>query len=302
MKKSRFFFALLQLVGALIWGLAFAFQSMGMESVGPFTFSAVRFAMAAVVVFAFSFVHDRFGNTGKNPEACSWKNGKLWRAGIIIGILLSLASNLQQVGILKTDSVGKAGFITAMYIVIVPVLGLIRKRKIGLNVWVGIVLAVIGLYFLTMSGNLTLTSGDLYLIACAIVFALQIMAIDSFSGEYDSVKLACIEFLTVTVTSGIVMFALEDVKMSSIMAAMIPLLYAGVLSGGIAYTIQIICQSRIEPYVASILMSAEALFSVLGGFLILGQKLTSRELIGSILMFAAIMIVQIVPDKKKNKE
>ena len=302
MKKSSFWFALLQLFGALIWGLAFAFQSMGMETVGPFTFSAVRFAMAAVVVFAFSFVHDRFGNTGKNPKACSWKSAKLWRAGITIGILLSLASNLQQIGILKTDSVGKAGFITAMYIVIVPVLGLFLKRKPGINVWIGIVLAVCGLYFLTMSGSLTVTSGDIYLIGCAVVFALQILAIDVFAGEYDSVKLACIEFLTVTVTSAVFMFALEDVKMSSILAAGIPLLYAGVLSGGIAYTIQIICQSRIEPSVASILMSAEALFSVLGGFLILHQKLTSREMLGSILMFAAIMIVQIVPGRKRKQK
>ncbi|MBO4909819.1 MAG: DMT family transporter [Lachnospiraceae bacterium] len=302
MKKSSFWFALLQLFGALIWGLAFAFQSMGMETVGPFTFSAVRFAMAAVVVFAFSFVHDRFGNTGKNPKACSWKNAKLWRAGITIGILLSLASNLQQIGILKTDSVGKAGFITAMYIVIVPVLGLFLKRKPGINVWIGIVLAVCGLYFLTMSGSLTVTSGDIYLIGCAVVFALQILAIDVFAGEYDSVKLACIEFLTVTVTSAVFMFALEDVTMSSILAAGIPLLYAGVLSGGIAYTIQIICQSRIEPSVASILMSAEALFSVLGGFLILHQKLTSREMLGSILMFAAIMIVQTVPGRKRKQK
>ncbi len=299
MKKGRLFFVLLQLLGALIWGLAFAFQSLGMESVGPFTFSAVRFAMATVVVFVFSFVHDKFGNSGKEPKACSWKNGRLWRAGIIIGVLLSLASNLQQIGILKTDSVGKAGFITAMYIVIVPIFGLFLKRKIGANVWVGIILAVVGLYFLTMSGSLTLTPGDLYLIACAVVFAIQILAIDTFAGEYDSVKLACIEFLTVTVTSGAVMLALEDVKLSSIMSAMIPLLYAGVLSGGIAYTIQIICQSRIEPSVASILMSAEALFSVLGGFLILHQKLTLREMIGSILMFAAILIVQTVPKKKK---
>lgn len=301
MKNARIFFILLQLLGALIWGLAFAFQSIGMEKVGPFTFSAVRFAMAAVVVFFFTFIHDRFGNKGKDPKACSWKNGKLWRAGIIIGILLSLASNLQQIGILKTDSVGKAGFITAMYIVIVPVLGLFLKRKIGANVWVGIILAVIGLYFLTMSGSLTLTPGDLYLIGCAAVFALQILAIDIFAGEYDSVKLACIEFLTVTVTSGVVMFAVEEVTMASIMAAMIPLLYAGVLSGGIAYTIQIICQSRIEPYVASLIMSAEAMFSVLGGFLILHQKLTSREMIGSILMFAAILIVQIVPGSRKKK-
>ncbi len=299
MKKGRLFFVLLQLLGALIWGLAFAFQSLGMESVGPFTFSAVRFAMATVVVFVFSFVHNKFGNSGKDPKACSWKNGRLWRAGIIIGVLLSLASNLQQIGILKTDSVGKAGFITAMYIVIVPIFGLFLKRKIGANVWVGIILAVVGLYFLTMSGSLTLTPGDLYLIACAVVFAIQILAIDTFAGEYDSVKLACIEFLTVTVTSGAVMLALEDVKLSSIMSAMIPLLYAGVLSGGIAYTIQIICQSRIEPSVASILMSAEALFSVLGGFLILHQKLTLREMIGSILMFAAILIVQTVPKKKK---
>ena len=300
MNNSRIFFIVLQLVGALIWGFAFAFQSIGMEAVGPFTFSAVRFAMASVVVFIFTFVHDRFGNAGKSPEMCSWKSGKLWLAGITIGVLLSLASNLQQIGILKTDSVGKAGFITAMYIVIVPVLGLFLKKKIGVNVWVGIVLAVAGLYFLTMSGSLTISSGDIYLMGCALVFALQILAIDNFSGKYDSVKLAFIEFLTVSVTSSVFMFALEEVTASSIMAAMIPLLYSGVLSGGIAYTIQIICQSRIEPYVDSILMSSEALFSVLGGFLILHQKLSSREMIGSILMFAAIMIVQIVPGKKKK--
>ena len=301
MKKARILFALLQLFGALIWGLAFAFQSIGMDKVGPFTFSAVRFAMATATVFGFSFIHDRFGNSGKDPKACSWKNPKLWKAGIIIGILLSFASNLQQIGILKTDSVGKAGFITAMYIVIVPVLGLFMKRKIGVNVWIGIIIAVAGLYFLTMSGSFKVTSGDLYLIACAAVFAVQILAIDAFSGEYDSVKLACIEFLTVTVTSSAFMFALEDVNLTMIMAAMIPLLYSGVLSGGIAYTIQIICQSRIEPYVASILMSSEALFSVLGGFLILHQRLSSREMIGSLLMFAAIMIVQAVPEKKKKE-
>ncbi len=306
MKRStRIAYALLLLFGALIWGLAFAFQSIGMESTGPFTFTGTRFILAAVVVYIFSVIRDRSGRKGKEedgsvPEGYSWKSPLLWKAGIITGILLTIATNLQQIGIMYTDSVGKAGFITAMYIVIVPVLGIFMKKRIHPVIWVGVVLSVAGLYFLTMKEEIRFSAGDLLILACAFVFAVQILTIDKFSREVDNVKFACIEFITVSVVSCIIMFIAEKPDMKSIMAALIPILYAGILSGGAGYTIQIICQSKLEPSMASILMSCEALFSVLGGFVLLGQKLTSREMIGSGLMFAAIILVQLVPERSEK--
>ena len=307
----RTFYILLQLFGALIWGLGFAFQSIGMENTGPFTFNSVRFMLATVVVFFFSVFTDlgkrrALKRSGKAPDpeelkARSWKNGGLWKTGIVIGILLSLAGNLQQVGILYTDSVGKAGFITAMYIILVPVCGIFMKKKIRPVMWLGVAVSVAGLYFLTIGEALTFSKGDLYLLACAVMFTVQILVIDAGSQVYDNIKLACIEFLTVSVTSGIVMFATEQPDIPSMLAATVPIVYAGVFSGGMGYTIQIICQSKIEPTTASILMSCEALFCVLGGYVILHQRLTEREIIGSVLMFAAIMIVQIFPSKEKSK-
>ncbi|MCR5619328.1 MAG: DMT family transporter [Lachnospiraceae bacterium] len=310
MKTGRTaFFILLQLFGALIWGLAFAFQSIGMENTGPFTFNSVRFMLATAVVFVFSIFTDagrrrrssRTGESGISADGMehSWKSAGLWRTGIVIGILLSLAGNLQQLGILYTDSVGKAGFITAMYIVLVPVCGIFMKKKIRPVVWAGVLISVFGLYFLTMSGSFSFSKGDILLMACAVMFTLQILVIDSGASRYDNVKLACVEFLTVSVTSGIVMLAVESPDMKSVIAAAVPILYTGIFSGGVAYTIQIVCQSRLEPSTASILMSCEALFCVLGGYVILHQRLTFREIIGSILMFAAILLVQAFPAKEK---
>ena len=337
--NKRTFYVLLQLIGALIWGLAFAFQSIGMEETGPFTFTAVRFMLAAAVVFVFSLFYGRRkvkseGNSDKkipgneirgkeNPvkevqgekirgkgirdgqtqqglKDTGWRSAHLWKAGIICGVFLSLASNLQQFGILYTYSVGKAGFITAMYIVLVPIFGLFLKKKAGLPAWIGVAIAVAGLYFLSVSEKMSFEKGDPFLLACAVVFSLQILAVDRYSGELDGVKLACIEFLTVSLTSAVPMLLLEAPSLRSIAAAAVPILYAGALSGGVAYTIQIICQSRLEPYTASILMSCEALFSVLGGFVILHQMLTPREITGCILMFAAIMTVQIFPGSGKD--
>ena len=312
MKTGRHtFYIMLQLFGALIWGLGFAFQSIGMENTGPFTFNSVRFLLATVVVFFFSAFTDAgkkraAKKSGETPDPeyvrnHSWKNAGLWKTGIIIGILLSLAGNLQQVGILYTDSVGKAGFITAMYIILVPVCGIFMKKKIRPVMWLGVLISVAGLYFLTMNESLTFSKGDVFLLACAVMFTVQILVIDSGSQKYDNIKLACIEFLTVSVTSGAVMFLTEEPDIPSILAAAVPIIYAGVFSGGMGYTIQIICQSKLEPTTASILMSCEALFCVLGGYVILHQSLTAREMIGSVLMFAAIMLVQAFPSKEKNR-
>ena len=316
-RNSHAGYGLLMLFGALIWGLAFAFQSIGMESTGPFTFTGTRFFLAAAVVFIFSIITDSRkrktvsgSGEGADPDAgsaesplgYSWKSPLLWKAGIITGILLTIATNLQQIGIIYTDSVGKAGFITALYIVIVPVLGIFLKKKINSLVWLGVILSLAGLYFLTMNGRLTFSYGDILMLSCAFVFALQIMTIDKFSKKVDNIKFACIEFLTVSVISLVIMFIFEKPNIAALMDALIPILYTGVLSGGVAYTLQIVCQSRLDPGVASILMSCEALFSVLGGFVILGQKLTVREMIGSLLMFIAILIVQLVPQEDSAKD
>ena len=307
----RTFFILLQLFGALIWGLGFAFQSIGMENTGPFTFNSVRFMLATVVVFFFSVFTDAgkrraLKKSGKTPDPeylkdHSWRSAGLWKTGILIGVLLSLAGNLQQVGILYTDSVGKAGFITAMYIILVPVCGIFMKKRLRPVIWLGVVISVAGLYFLTINESLSFSKGDVFLMACAVMFTVQILVIDAGSQRYDNIKLACIEFLTVSFTSGVVMFAAEEPDIPSILAATVPIIYAGVFSGGMGYTIQIVCQSKLEPTTASILMSCEALFCVLGGYVILHQSLTQREIIGSVLMFAAIMIVQLFPAKEKNK-
>ena len=295
-KHNRTFFVVLQLIGALIWGLAFAFQSIGMEKTGPFTFTGVRFFLAAAVVFVFSLIRD----AGKENRY-SWKEGELWKAGIICGILLSIATNLQQYGILYTDSVGKAGFITALYIVMLPLCGIFMRKKIRPVIFVGVAVALAGLYFLTISESLRFAAGDIFLILCAFAFTVQILVIEKYSQKVDNVKFACIEFLTVAVSSSAIMFITEEPQISGIIAAAIPILYAGAMSGGVAYTIQIICQSKLDAYTASILMSCEALFSVLGGYLLLGQKLTFREMIGSILMFAAILIVQLIPGEDPDK-
>lgn len=307
MKRSvRIGYALLLLLGALIWGLAFAFQSIGMESTGPFTFTGTRFYLATAVVFVFSLITDagKRSKTGTKdlPEGHSWKSARLWKAGIITGILLTVATNLQQIGIIYTDSVGKAGFITAMYIVLVPVFGIFLGKKPSPVIWLCVAISVAGLYFLTMKEKMSFSAGDLLILACAFVFALQILVIDKYSREVDNIKFACIEFLTVSIISSCIMFIVEKPDVSSVLAAAVPILYAGVLSGGAGYTIQIVCQSKLDPGVASILMSCEALFSVLGGFVLLGQKLSVREMAGSALMFAAIIIVQIVPGEKKQEK
>ncbi len=220
--------------------------------------------------------------------------------GIICGIILAVASSLQQFGLLYT-TVGKAGFITAMYIILVPLLGIFFKKRAGLRIWLSVLIAVAGLYLLCMKGSFRLEAGDILVLICAVVFSFHIMAVDHFSPLVDGVKMSCIQFLTCGILCSICMFLFEQPDVSLILAAWKPVLYAGVMSCGVAYTLQIVGQKGMNPTVASLIMSLESVISVLAGFFLLHEVLSRRELIGCILMFAAIVLAQL-PEKKKRAE
>ena len=216
--------------------------------------------------------------------------------GICCGVMLCIASNFQQFGISFT-TVGKAGFITAMYILIVPILGLFMKKKVGIKVWLGVVLATIGLYMLCMtSESFSLSKGDFLVLICAGFFSLHILIIDYFSPKVDGVRMSCIQFFVCGVISTAIAFIFENPSFSAILSGWLPILYAGVLSCGVAYTLQIVGQKNMDPTVASLILSLESVFSVLAGWVILHQTLSVRELFGCVLMFLAIILAQL-PEK-----
>lgn len=297
--------SLLLLLTATIWGIAFVAQSVSMDYIGPFTFNAARNLIGATVLLPCIGLLKRFqASTEKNggQQKNSVKEHKtLIIGGISCGVLLFVAGNLQQIGIQYT-TVGKAGFITAMYIVLVPILSVFLKRKAGVKVWAGVSIAVAGLYLLCMSkGSFSLQKGDLLVLSCALAFSVHILVIDYFSPKVDGVKLSCIQFVTCAVLSGICMFLFEEPAFSQVLAAWMPVLYAGVMSCGVAYTLQIVGQRGMNPTVASLILSLESVVSVIAGWAILGEELSARELSGCILMFAAIVLVQI-PGKKRKRE
>lgn len=291
--------SLLLFLTATIWGVAFVAQSVGMDYVEPFTFNAVRNMIGAIVLLPCIGLLNRL-NGKDNGEAGEPQKKTLIIGGISCGVLLFIASNLQQFGIQYT-TVGKAGFITAMYIVLVPVFGIFLHKKAGLKIWAAVALAVAGLYLLCMTdGSFSLQMGDLLVLACAVAFSFHILVIDYFSPKVDGVKLSCIQFFTCAVLSAIGMLLFEEPKLSQILAAWVPILYAGVMSCGVAYTLQIIGQKGMNPTVASLILSLESVVSLLAGWVILGQKLSKRELAGCALAFAAIILVQL-PSKVHKK-
>ena len=276
-------------LAALIWGTAFVAQSVGMDYVGPFTFNACRYVIGSAVLLPLVLLRKRRAGTG------IFSRNDL-RAGAACGFFLAVASNLQQAGIMTTD-VGKAGFLTAMYIVIVPVLHFFLTRRSSLRLWISAAIAAAGLYFLSISGSWTLETGDILLILCAFVFSLHILCIDHFSGTSDGVTVSCLQFLTAAVLSWAGALLTETVLWDTIRQAGPAILYAGVFSCGVAYTLQIIGQKGADPGPASLILSLESVVSVAAGFFLLGQDLTVRELLGCALMFLAIVLVQL-PEKK----
>lgn len=284
------------LLATVIWGSAFVAQSVGMDLIGPFTFQAVRCALAAIGLIPVIAIADGFKKDGRTFLK-RWMDKKLWGTGLLCSIPLFFACNLQQLGLVDTDA-GKSAFITAMYIVIVPLIGIFRNRKVSRLIPVSVGLAVVGLYFLCCMGVTNITTGDLFLLGCALMFAIQITLIDMYAMDLDAIRLNCIQAFFCAVFSAAVMFPLETPDMGNILQCWLPLAYAGFLSMGAAYTLQIIGQKSLEPATASLIMSLESVFAVLSGWLILGEKLTLWEGVGCILVFAAVILSQI-PAKEK---
>lgn len=288
--------SILLLLTAAIWGVAFVSQSVGMDYVGPFTFNAIRSLLGAAVLVPVIFLmrklpQNRDGQKVHNREEKVWIKG-----GVCCGVILAVATSFQQVGIQYT-TVGKAGFITAMYIIIVPLLGIFFGKKAGLQIAVSVAAAVAGLYLLCMTESLRLETGDILVMVCAVVFSFHIMTVDRLSPLTDGVKMSCVQFFTCGILCSVCMFLFEEPKVSMILTAWQPILYAGVLSCGVGYTLQIVGQKGMNPTVASLIMSLEAVFSALAGFILLDEVLTARELSGCALMFAAIILAQL-PGKK----
>jgi drug/metabolite transporter (DMT)-like permease len=285
----------LLLLAAFIWGIAFVAQSVSMDYIGGFTFNAVRNLIGALTLLPVIW---GLGKT-KAPEEkkriqASSDRKTLITGGICCGILLCFASNFQQFGI-KYTSVGKAGFITACYIVIVPIIGIFLKKKCSPFIWIAVILSLCGLYLLclTPGEGFAIGKGELLVLICAFLFSLHILTIDHFSPLVDGVKMSCIQFLVCGILSGIPALIFESPDLAGIFAAKIPVLYAGVMSCGVAYTLQIVGQKNMNPTVASLILSLESCISVIAGWLILGQNLSSREIFGCVLMFGAIILAQL---------
>lgn len=281
----------------LIWGSTFIAQSVGMDHIGPFTFQTIRCGLAVIFLIPLATLFD-LKSCSIQESMKKWTNPKLWKAGIICGLALFVAANLQQVGLVYTDA-GKAGFITAMYILLVPIFGLFLGRKPTPATVLAILLAVVGLYLLSCMGASGINIGDILLMGCAVAFAVQITFIDLYAADLDGLRLNCVQALVVTVVSLPFAVATETLDMANIMACWFPLCYAGVLSMGLAYSLQIIGQQHLEPTTASLIMSLESVIAALCGWLILKETMSGWELTGCALVFLAVILSQL-PGKKQS--
>lgn len=308
-KKKQLLGVVLLLLTALIWGVAFVAQSVGMDSVEGFTFNGIRILIGAFVLLPVVLVREKKTKAGMNEQqlkAYKVTNKKTLIYGSIIGLIFCIAGNFQQFAFNYTTS-GKIAFITAMYMFFVPIIGIFLKKRIPALTWICVVLGFIGMFFLCINPNdmSGLNKGDLLAVIGSIFFAFHILAVERFAPNTDGIKLSCIQFFVSGCITCVLMFIFEHPQISAIRSAIIPLLYAGVLSCGLAYTFQIIGQKYTEATVASILMSMESVFGVLAGALILHELLSHRELIGCIIMFAAIILSQlsgILTGKIKKKK
>ena len=300
MKKTSIKNPLLLLLTATIWGTAFVAQSVGMDYVGPFTFSAVRSLIGGLVLIPVIWLVGRLEEGQDKREKTPADRKNLILGGIACGVVLFIASNLQQFGIQYT-TVGKAGFITAFYIVLVPVMGIFIRRRCPALVWVGVALALAGLWLLCMGGDtMTVGTGDMLVFFGAVMFAVHILVIDHFSPLADGVKLSCIQFFVCGILSGVCMFLFEQPDAAAILAAKGSILYAGVMSCGVAYTLQIVGQKGMNPTAASLILSLESVISGLAGWVLLHQKLSVRELLGCVLVFAAVLLVQVIMGRQEK--
>ncbi len=286
------------LLATLIWGSAFISQSIGTDHISAFAFQGIRCLLAVLGLTVVIFFTDRFKKDGKTFLS-RWADPLLWKAGILCGIPLFLACNLQQLGLVDTDP-GKSGFLTAMYIIIVPILGIFTKKKPSAMIPISVVLAVAGLYCISCVGVTKISIGDLLTIACAFMFAVQIIFVDKYAPQVDALRLNTIQALLCAVVSLIIMSCTEIPTPESIYRCAIPLAHTGFLSMGAAYALQIIGQKYVEPTAASLIMSLESVFALIFGILLLDEPLGLWKLIGCILLFTAVILSQLPVGKKKT--
>ncbi len=283
------------LITAAIWGFAFVAQRVGMNHVGPFTFNAVRFALGAVCLIPALL----WLNRAKTLSVICDDFLSAWKGGALIGCLLFCGASLQQIGMIHTTA-GNAGFITGLYAVLVPLVGLVWRQKIGRNAWAGVALATIGMYLLSVTAELTMSRGDLLVLIGAVFWAFHVQGIGHFTQKIEPLELAIWQSLICAGLSAVVALLTEPLALSNLTAATVPILYAGILSVGVAYTMQVIGQREAHPTLAAIIMSLESVFAALGGWLLLDETLTLRGLIGCALMLAGMIVAQIPPDFLKR--
>lgn len=296
--KQQYKGNLLLLLTAIIWGSALVAQSVSMDLVGPFTFQCMRSILGTLALLPVAAVF----RDKQNPRLRTPAGRRDQRVcGLICGVSFFVAGSFQQIGLCYT-SPGKAGFITALYIVLVPLAGIFFGKRAGWHVWAGVLLALAGLYLLCVTEDFSIQLGDLLVFFSSFAFAVQILAIDHYSGRVDGIKLSCTQFAINALLSGMGMLVFETPSLSAILACWLPICYTGILSGGLAYTLQIIGQRYTGPIIASLLLSLESVFSVLFGWLLLNQALSGRELLGCALMFAAILLAQVVPELGKKAQ
>ncbi len=288
---------LLLLLTAVIWGTSFVAQRMGMDYMRPFTFSAVRFFLGGMVLIPVVLLLRRLKSRG---EKSARFGRNTWVGGVLCGLLIAVGTNLQQFGVVYT-TVGKTGFITALYILFVPLLGLFLGKRAGPKLWGGVALAVVGLYLLCMTERLQLGRGDTMVFFCAIIYAVHILVIDRYIAEADGVMMACLQFFVAAILSALCMLLFEGLpSFETLWLGRGTLLYAGLLSCGVAYTLQIVGQKNANPTIASLILSLESVVAVLAAWVVLGQDMSPRELCGAGLMFLAILLAQL-PDRKKKE-
>lgn len=304
MKNKQAFGSIILLITSIIWGLAFVFQRTGMDKIEPITFNAARMTCASIFLIALALISDlRNKNKYKGQETHEERKKIISSTvvgGIMCGLFLAVSSITQQMGIVHT-SAGKAGFITAMYMLFVPIINLLLFKKRGnARLWISVLLGILGMYLLCIKEDLSFSEGDALILLCALLFSGHILCCDKFAPTCNPVKLSAIQFITAAIISSILAFIIESPSIEKIVSATIPILYCGILSGGVGYTLQIIGQGHTDPTTASLIMSLEAVFAVIGGVILLNEAMTLQELIGCVIMFAAIVIVQI-PKKAKLK-
>ena len=303
MKKSKLINTALMFLAAMIWGASFVAQSEGAELVETFTFMGIRTTMGGLCLLPVIWFLDKKKPAAERKALLPLESDKkLLEGGIVCGLIMAVASNLQQLSFAFGIDAGKCGFITSFYVMLVPIFSvLLFRRRYRWPTWLGVAIALCGMYLLMIKDDFSINKSDLIVFACAIGFAFHILAIDHYVAQVDGVRLSCLQFLVCGISSLIMMFIFENPNLGNILKAWLPLCYSGILSCAVAYTLQVVCQKHVEPALASLILSLESVFSVLAGWLLLHELLSNRDLLGCLLTFTAVVIVELTPAPAEKK-